>query len=278
MEKPAILTDYRLTFAYGGAANILRKVGWDVHGVVMECKSEKDWQLLKDFDAGYDCIQVDVLPYGSDDPIKANAFIMNQDEAENQKLPLDRLPQERYIRIIVLGMKHHGVDEEYIDSIFMHVPYIPNRKPEEYLQFPQEKEGKSLKSVSHKEYEKKSKKRSWFVVGDRIIQVGPHDPRSGFMQWVQSRTIGQPDCTWTWLQTLYDPDLPECDGPDGVTHLHQSWAENQMVDKFQQADITATCVALLHEAVEKKKSLSRAAADSIRSISKRQLFSSKDVL
>jgi hypothetical protein len=274
MEEPAVLTDYRLTFAHGGAANILHKLGWDVHGVVMECKSEKDWQLLKDFDAGYDCIQVDVLPYGSDDPIKSNVFIMKQDEAENQKLPLDRLPQERYIRIIASGMKHHGVDEEYIDSLFMSVPYIPNRKPEEYLQFPQEKEGKRLKSISRKEYEKKSKEVNWFLVGDRIIQVGQHDPKSAFMQWVQSRAIGQPDCTWTWLQTLYDPDLPECGGPDGVTHLHQSWAENQMVDKFQQADIPATCVALLHKGV-KKKSLSRAVADSFRSITRRQLFSSK---
>lgn len=60
MEKPAVLNDYRLTFAYGGAGNILKKRGWAVHGVLMECKSEKDWQLLEAFDAGYDCINVDV--------------------------------------------------------------------------------------------------------------------------------------------------------------------------------------------------------------------------
>jgi hypothetical protein len=50
----------------------------------MECKTKKDWELLKEFDAGYECIQVDVYPYGSDDPLKVNIFVMEGFESENK--------------------------------------------------------------------------------------------------------------------------------------------------------------------------------------------------
>lgn len=159
-ERPAILENFRLTFAYGGAGNILRKRGWSVHGVVMECKAEKDWELLKEFDAGYDYIEVEVFPYDSEEPIRANTFVMAHDESENAKLPTEKLPQERYIRIIAAGMRQHGVNDEYIDYSILNVPYIPNRKPKDYLSFPQKFSGRGkLKVISYEEYVKKAKKR-----------------------------------------------------------------------------------------------------------------------
>ena len=257
-EQPAILTDYRLTFGYGGAANIVHKRGWDVHGVLMKCKSEKDWQILKDFDAGYDCIRVSVTPYspggpeeGDDDehqPIEANVFVMDQNEEGNRQIPLDRLPQERYVRIIASGMRHHGVDEEYIQYQILNVNYLPDRKPEDYLQFPPLNiKTKKLHHVTMKEYEKKAKARNWFIIGDRVIQVGEHDESCAFMGWAQHHIIAKADCTFTILQTLYDPDLPECERPEDVTHIHQAWAENQMVDKFDQASVPANYFCLLRQ-------------------------------
>lgn len=267
-EQPAVLTDYRLTFGCGGAANIVHKCGWDVHGVLMKCKSDKDWQILKDFDAGYDCTKVSVMPYspggpaeaaddysyddeGNDDhhqPIEAYVFVMGRNEEDKRKVPLDRLPQERYVRIIASGMRHHGVDEDYVQYQILNVNYLPDRKPEDYLQFPPlETQTKKLQHITTKEYEKKAKDRNWFSIGDRVIQVGKHDESSAFMGWAQHQIIGRQDCTFTILQTLYDPDLPECEGPDSVTEVHRAWAENQMVDKFDQADVPANFVYRLRK-------------------------------
>jgi hypothetical protein len=248
-EKPATLQDYQLTFAYGGAANILRKRGWSVHGVVMECKTAKDWELLKEFDAGYDCLDVDVYPYDgdADKPVRAHAFVMALDESENAELPTTKLPQERYIRIIAAGMRHYGVDDEYIDYSILNVPYIPNRKPKDYLSFPQKISGRGkLKMISYKEYERKAKKNTWFLIGNRIIQLGEHDPNSNFIQMLMARVIGKPDATFVTLQTLFDPDLPLCESPDDIQPLHIAWAENQMVDTFEQAELAAMTVGLVN--------------------------------
>jgi len=247
-ERPAILEDFRLTFAYGGAGNILRKRGWSVHGVVMECKAEKDWELLKEFDAGYDYIDVEVYPYGSKEAVRARVFVMALDELENAKLPTEKLPQERCIRVIAAGMRKYGVDDEYVDYSILNVPYIPSRKPDEFLTFPQKSSGRGkLKVISYEEYAKKAKKKAWFLIGDRIIQLGEHDPSSNFIQMLMTRVVGQPDATWVTLQTLYDPDLPQCETREDIQPLHIAWAENQMVDTFEQAELEATVVGLVKE-------------------------------
>jgi hypothetical protein len=47
-----------------------------------------------------------VYPYGSDDPLKVNIFVMEGFESENAKLPTEKLPQKRYVRVIATGMRH----------------------------------------------------------------------------------------------------------------------------------------------------------------------------
>lgn len=124
--QAASLPDFRLTFACAGAANICKANGWEVHGILMRCASTRDFEVLAEFDTGYDCIQVDVVPYNDywseceDDeegqtkcgyrnslrgkrPIKANVFVMHSDESENQDLSTDKLPQERYLRVVASG-------------------------------------------------------------------------------------------------------------------------------------------------------------------------------
>ena len=50
---------------------------------------------------------------------------------------MDRLPQERYLRVIADGMESYGVDQGYIQEEIMGVPYIPNRTPQKsFLQIP----------------------------------------------------------------------------------------------------------------------------------------------
>jgi hypothetical protein len=60
-----------------------------------------------------------------------------------------------------------------------------------------------------------------------------------------ARVIGKPDATFVTLQTLFDPDLPLCESPDDIQPLHIAWAENQMVDTFEQAELAAMTVGLV---------------------------------
>jgi hypothetical protein len=87
-----------------------------VHGVLMKFKSQKDWDILLKFEKGYDCIDVQVLPYERDRNSchAAKAFMLYPHHLEEKDLP-KRLPQERYVRVIAEGMRQAGVDEEYID-------------------------------------------------------------------------------------------------------------------------------------------------------------------
>lgn len=113
----ALLPNYRLAFSIAGVANIEPKTGWEVYGIVMKCSSVEDWNILKDFDAGYDCMEVDVFPLkakdsdaGSDGdgdslaeeeegfaqvddtPIRARIFVFPQDQLEQAE---EKIPQER---------------------------------------------------------------------------------------------------------------------------------------------------------------------------------------
>jgi hypothetical protein len=215
----------------------------------MKFKSQKDWDVLLKFEKGYDCIDVQILPYESDTPVIAKAFILYPHQYEGKDLP-KRLPQERYVRVIAEGMRQAGVDEEYIDYQIMNEPYIPSRKPGNYLTFANQEDKKQkgkLNQVSWKEYKKKGKKMGWFLVGKRIIQLGKHDPNGAYVAWIMTNLCGEIDCTWVVMQTFYDPDLPECKTMEDAIQLHQEWAENILTVNFEQACLTATAVGNLEE-------------------------------
>jgi hypothetical protein len=134
---------------------------------------------------------------------------MASDESENANLPLNRLPQERYVRIIGEGMRFHGVDDDYIDFQIMNVPYIPNCKPEDYMLFPPSAETKTQKKTI-KNGKLSDESMGWFIVGKRVIEIGEHDPKAAFVQWAMAQLVGKINCTWVVMQTLYDADLPVC--------------------------------------------------------------------
>lgn len=274
----ALLPNYRLSFACGGTANIAPKTGWEVYGVVMKCVSMKDWNLLKDSSAGYDIIEVDVYPLkeaisstgesGSaaeeeegfariqDTPIRARAFIVPQDD-EKDSVSDDRVPQERYLRVTASGMKAYGVDEDYINDEIMGTAYIPSRGPEDYLRFPpSDPDQAELASLSLPAWNKECHRRLakagkacdktliLFRVGDHAVQVIGDDasPDNPFCVWLRDRLQGPQDSTWVIVQTLFDPDLPLIASPEEVTCIHQAWAENQLMEKFEQAGVKATAI------------------------------------
>ncbi|CAB9525206.1 expressed unknown protein [Seminavis robusta] len=277
--QAASLPDYRLTFAVAGAANICQQQGWECHGILMKCASPQDFETLKAFDTGYDCIAVQVFPYhdywnDSDDAattkvqednqtkcgyrnslhgkqsITANVFVMHADPEKNEALPMDRLPQERYLRVIAAGMKSYGVDEGYIEEEIMGVPYIPSRKPHEYLTFPPAQADVPEMSLvewnhyCHERLQHEAKPLILIRLGSTVIQLQDYNVDNPFCTWLHGRMMGPHDATWVLMQTLLDPDLtPRITSPDQVAAPHHAWAENQLMEKFEQAGLhTATTI------------------------------------
>ena len=206
----------------------------------MECKREEDWQKLRSYDTGFDYTVVDVWTYGGGETkcYRARVFIYDWNKLENDNLPTDKLPQERLLRSIASGMRHHGVDEEYIENEIMQVPYIPARKREDYLQFPAKEGSLRIKLISEAKYIKEANRKSWFAIGRRVFRIPNFDKEGdAFRVWVQDKLVARLDVTWTVSRTLFEPYLPRCDTPEELTALHHSWCEDMMVDYFAQADL-----------------------------------------
>lgn len=139
----------------------------------------------------------------------------------------------------------------------MGVSYIPSRQPADYLKFPKASSTPTqqrLPKLSLMEWNKKcgqmleeadKKEKSLLIVrlGRTVIRVDDgHDPDNPFCVWFRGRLVGAKDITWVIMQTLFDPDLPRIDSPEEISTIHNEWAENQMIEKFEQAGITATAI------------------------------------
>ncbi|CAB9529747.1 expressed unknown protein [Seminavis robusta] len=270
--KPAYVPDYRLTFSFGGTANIVRKTGFEVHGLLMKLKSPKDWDKLRGFEAGNAPRIRTVVPYGGDStaetdsnsedchhnadddffaaPIAAGAMqaylIEMPGDVEDTLLdaPIERLPQERYLKLVANGMRKYGVDEDYITDHIEACPFIPNRKREDYFTFPV---AKKVPVITHAKYEEICARASvegdlYFTLGKRVFRMGEHDPANPLAKWFETHGHGQTDCTYMVHLTVVDPNIPLLDEPKDVTPLHVEWAENHCVEVVEQYGMSATRV------------------------------------
>lgn len=244
-----MLPEHRLTFSYGATASIVPKRGYEVHGVAMKWRTEEDWEKMKD--PGYARVVVDIYPYDEPHkPIKAVVFVLAQFDDSKLDGPMEKLPQERYLRLIAQGMRKYDVDDDYINDQIMSVPYIPSRKAEDYVKFPVAQE--PLPVVSFETYKRKCRRTRdlYFVVGDGVFRVGEHDPGNPVCVMLRSKAHGKDDITLATYHVMLDPDIPECHCQADLKPIHFAWAENQLMDMFEQAGLTATKVMIISDEVE----------------------------
>lgn len=238
--QPATLQEYQISFGQGGAASLVPKRGWTVHGVLLECATKHDLELLKEIGAKFDRVQLPVVPYNKDDDeaILASVYVMSKKQEESYELP-----QERYVRIIGEGLKYHGVDQEYIDYQIMNANYTPN--PKELLKF---QDTKKQHKLLYSTYLSKSSRHMWFLVGRRVIEIQvPKKTDDPFVMWAKRELVGKADSTWFMLQSMYEPSLPVCTSDDNVTPVHVEWAEHQLVEKFQESNVPAVAIGIVEE-------------------------------
>eukprot|EP00934_Nitzschia_sp_Nitz4_P008023 Nitzschia sp. Nitz4//scaffold215_size37433//14497//15588//NITZ4_007750-RA/size37433-processed-gene-0.41-mRNA-1//1//CDS//3329542148//8013//frame0 len=245
-EEAAILPDFRLTFAYGGVVNLVKRRGYEVQGVLMRFDDPEQWKRFRSFDAGYDLDEVLVYPFKTPEyPIRAYSLIMkNFDEGKSDETT-EKLPQERYLRLIAEGMRRYKIDEEYIEDHVFSVPYIPKTSPENFKSFPAATN--PLPKITFQHYRDRLCRFAcdwevYFILGNRVIHLGDHDPENPCAIWYRSKAHGLPDVTLTLHQMIVDPDIPMVDSRDELTPLHVAWAENHTWEYLEQGGITARVV------------------------------------
>lgn len=272
--QAAVLPDHQLTFCYGGFASLIPRRGFSVQGVLMKVASEEDWQRLKDFDSGYYVQQVlNVYPYDmknlrrhdvedSEDeedeecddplqcyrnspPVRAYSFVMTEYEESILEKPIEKKPQERYLRLIARGMERHGVDPTYVQDEIMACPYIPNIPPEDWHEFPKAKE--SLRTIRYQKYLRMCKTAPptviYFIMDDYVLKMTVPEANladNPVWQWTKRHCHGQPDNTFLLHSIGVDPDIPFAWSPAELTPLHYAWAENYMYISLEQAGLSAT--------------------------------------
>lgn len=276
--QAAYLPDYRLTFAFGGNANIVSKVGYEVHGLLMKLKSHEDWEKLRDFEAGNTPTIRTVVPYhtsycdndshngdshnadcdfaAKDTPPNAvQAFLIEMPNNVDDTLleaPIERLPQERYLKLIAEGMRQYQVDEDYIIDQIETCPFIPKRNPADYFTFPV---AKKVRKISLARYQKLCQRAKevegdlYFCLGRQVFRLGEHDPANPLATWFETHGHGKICCTYMVHLTVVDPEIPFLDDPTEVTPLHIAWAENHLVEVVEQYGLSANRV---YELVDKE--------------------------
>lgn len=261
--QPAFLDGYRLSFEFGGVANIVRQRGYRVHGVMMTLQSLRDWKKLQSYDIQRRVTQKMVFHYpkggfnydeDDDDEEKEElvseiAYMIGfpddvQDTLLHEDPALERLPQEGYLKILSDGMQQNGISHEYIEDEILNVPFIPDRCTDDYSKFPI---AHTVGKISYSTYLTLCQKAKvegdlYFVLGDFVFRLGEHDPSNPLAAWIEEHGHGKGDVTYCIQLIFMDTSISFCERKSDVTPSHVCWAENQLVAYIQQHGLTATKV------------------------------------
>lgn len=209
----------------------------------------------------------DSKPMGKkDDPnaVKCYTFMMDQPPGHDQPKP-----QERYLRLMIDGLRTHNIDETYIRDEILSVNYIPknnDRVVDSFRSFPVA--GK-LSPVSLDKYKSKlcnvggkakdkNKEATYFVCGNRIMKVQSNnpndpdalDPSNPCAMWLRALAHGKGDITLLVHQTFVDNEsdmlhIPFVDTNEELTPQHTEWAEHMILLYLERGGLTASVVSEL---------------------------------
>ena len=245
-ERAAVLSEYRITFAVGGIANVVHGRGCEVHGVVMKFDTKEGWEEYKKNEVGgreNEAVRpVDVYAYNDsepDTPIRAYVFVMEGTEIAKDA-PMEQPAEERYLKLIADGLKVHGVDEDYIEYTIMSTEYIPSRKPGDYYKFPSKSK---LAAITFDKYEalcRDAKDNCYFVLGDYVLEMPVSNPENPGAKWIRGQCHGKGDMSWIIYKIRIDPDIPEIERQEDLTPQHIEWAESMTYEYLSKCNLSAT--------------------------------------
>jgi hypothetical protein len=206
-------------------------------------------------------------------PIRAYVSIMNEYDESTHEVPLENKPQERYLRLVAEGMRHHGVNETYIADEIMSCSYIPKRSQGDWYEFPKSiiaatttrrhntnsstknkvLQQQELPVLTMKKYERLCRKNNkpdsdiYFILHNYVLKMSVYEPQNPMVIWMRGQGHGKPDLSYVLHQIVVDPDIPWARTRDDMTLLHYGWAEDHVVEAFKLSGVTATKVYQLQD-------------------------------
>ena len=226
-SQPAMLVDYKLRF-FGtmGYAEAVACPGYrGFHGVV-HTVSEHDMKILNDIEHIYTpTIAAAELYDGETIPVTVYCGSKENEETN------DRMPQERYLDIMIEGAQHFGVKQEYIDFL-RSLEYEPRPKPEEFLSFgstPSNVPTMSLNEVMKQDGE--DGRPLYAIVNGKVLEIVNPTPERSFLfrmlrhklQHCSHRRLFAQDCLRSKKSRLNVLDLNMVD----YTHRRESCSEGK---------------------------------------------------
>ena len=204
----AKLEGYRLVFSTaGGMANIEPSSDSYFHGI-LHLITDKMFTVLCAIEATYDTVDVPCLPYHSQVPITAKAFIISLDKLPPAS-PSPTLPTERYMTIILQGLRHFGASEDWIAKLEGQ-PFTPSRCPSKYLKVPPASNAEQLPTMTMEQLQQhKGSLPAVYAIGYKVVRVdtsaSPEHPFADVLRKLVSGT----QAAYNMCMNLYDPRLPE---------------------------------------------------------------------
>lgn len=257
--QPAFLDGYRLSFEFGGIANVVRQRGYRVHGVLMTLASLRDLKKMQSYDIRRQVRQRLVFHYPK------NGFVVDEDaEAEEAKEEIEssmaycieypedveetvshndpaieRLPQEGYLKLIAEGMQQNRIYYEYIEDFIFNVPYNPDLAVSDYQKIPSAPKVFKISFSTYQDLCDKANGDIYFVLGTSVFMLGTHNPNNPLAKWLEEHGHGRDDVTLFVQIVLMNQALSFCKRRCDVTPIHIEWAENQLVQTIQQHGLEA---------------------------------------
>jgi len=256
--QAAFLDGYRLSFEFGGVANVVRQRGFRVHGVLITLNSLRDFKKLQSHDIRRQVTQRLVFNYPK------GGFHYDEDEGDEEEkeelsssmayiieFPDDvqetllsnnpvaeSLPQESYLKLIADGMQQNRVMYNYIEDSILNIPYIPDRCVADYVKFP---DAPKVARISFSTYQNlcESSEEIYFVLGDSVLWLARHDPNNPLAKWLEEHGHGKGCITFFVQIVLMNTNMPFCNRRSEVTPAHIAWAENQLSETIEQHGLQA---------------------------------------
>jgi hypothetical protein len=205
---PAKLEGYSLLFnTTGGMANIEPSPDSSFHGI-LHLITEDMFKVLHEIEAVYDAIDVPCVPYESQAPITAKAFIIPPHKL--QPTPTSTtLPSERYMTIIVQGLRHFNASQDWITKLEGQ-PFTPGRKPCQYLKVPPALNPEQLPTMTMEELKQyKGKLPAVYAIGNKVVRADASSDPDHPMAEVLRKLVSGTQAAYIMCMNLYEPRLPE---------------------------------------------------------------------
>ncbi|KAL6049926.1 hypothetical protein QOT17_020128 [Balamuthia mandrillaris] len=281
---PAKLNDWAMRFNVNGMmGNIEPSPGSSVHGVAHHFTHETMERMIEiegGKDQFYHVIEVEAELYDGR-KVPSLAFVGTK---ETVKPGMGR-PTERYIKLLIEGARHAGLDPQYI-RFLEGVDYVKRRTPSRYLKLPppilqktkrnkkeagrEDEEGEENQGVQDeeecmREYTEQELKE----LHEEVNKADPLELAMAVAGWVIRvklrgaggwqtflKLFGGKDSSFIMLQRLHDPTLPKVATPEEITEQHHAWLQDLIMGELGAAVYDLSTLQVLGKFVPSSSSSS----------------------